>query len=148
MNKKFEILEHTADLKMKVWGNTLPELFKNTMEGMMQILSKKTKFEIKSQIFHPADARRGKKFKIKVESADAAALLIDFLNEVLYQAQVNKEVYVDVEFKKFSEKELEAELFGSPTSEFDEDIKAATYHGAEIKKTPEGVFETTVLFDI
>jgi len=137
--KQFQIMPHTADVKIRAWGKNYPELFKNAMLGMMQILSPlATKFEIKNQ---------KSKIKIKVESQNINSLLIDFLNEVLYQTQVNREIYTNIKFLEFSKNKLVAQLLGSRRAKFSKDIKAVTYHGEGIKKTAEG-FKVIVLFDI
>ncbi len=47
--KKFEILEHPAELRLRIYGKTIEELFINATEAMAQILSLATKFEIKNQ---------------------------------------------------------------------------------------------------
>ena len=107
------------------------------MTGMMEVLKPKIKSP-KSKI----------KSKIAVESIDLDSLLVDFLNEVLYLSQVNKEVYNDIKFRKFTDKRLEGELTGNKIELFGEDIKAVTYHGLEIKKNKQGLWEVTVLFDI
>jgi len=65
-----------------------------------------------------------------------------------YISQVNQEVYNDVKFSKFSDKELEGELIGNEVESFGEDIKAVTYHGLEIKRNKKGLWEGIVLFDI
>ena len=74
-------------------------------------------------------------------------LLIDFLNEALSLSQIHKEAYMVVRFSSFSETELEGELEGKPAV-FGEDIKAVTYHGAEIIKSNSGDYEIIILFDI
>jgi SHS2 domain-containing protein len=140
VDQKFQILPHIADIKIRAWGKNHQELFLNAMKGMMQILS----FQIKKS---ERKAEKSGKRKITIESFDVNSLLIDFLNEVLYQAQVNREIYDEIKFLNFSEINLKAELFGHPITEFNKDIKAVTYHGKGIKKNPTG-FETTILLDI
>lgn len=148
--KNYKILEHTADIKVKALGKTKEELFLNAMKGMTAVL--------RPQVQSPKSKVQN---KIKVESLDLNSLLVDFLNEVLYQGQVNKEAYNDIKFSKFSDKELEGELFGNKIELFGEDIKAATYHELEITpprvdsrprgeagKNKKGLWEGTVLFDI
>ena len=135
----YQQLEHPTDIRLRVWGRNLVELFQDALLGMMQIL--------KSQILNLKSQKLSER-KIVVQSNDQTALLIDFLNEVLYQSQVNREIYTKIEFDKLTEKELQARLFGHGIAKFDEDIKAVTYHQAEIKKTPEGNYETIILFDI
>ena len=134
--KKFETLEHKADLKIRVFGKTKEELFLNMLLGMdaglrSELQTQKTKIR-----------------KIKIKSPDSAALLVDFLSEALYLTQINKEIYDNVKFVKFTDTEIEAELSGQEVERFGEDIKAVTYHGLEIKKTEGGKWEATVLFDI
>ena len=134
--KKYEILEHKADLMIRAFGRTKEELFLNMLLGMdaglrSELQTQKTKIR-----------------KIKIKSPDSAALLVDFLSEALYLTQINKEIYDNVKFVKFTDTEIEAELSGQEVERFGEDIKAVTYHGLEIKKTEGGKWEATVLFDI
>ncbi len=134
--KKFEILEHTADLKIKVFGRTKEELFSNALLAM-------------SDAFRPEIKVHKKKTRdIRVESPDLGALLVDFLSEVLYLTQVNKEIYTDIKFKKFLNTHLEGNLFGQKVERFGEDIKAVTYHGLDIHQKKNGIWEATILFDI
>ena len=75
-------------------------------------------------------------------------MLVDFLNEVLYDAYANKAVFQAVEFEVFEKNKLKGKIFGYKVKKgFDKDIKAVTYHGAEIKKT-DGNFEVILIFDI
>jgi len=136
MDKKYEILEHKADLKIKAFGKTKEELFKNMLLGMV----KSQKPEIK-------DKEKTKR-EIKIKSVDLATLLVDFLNEILYLNQVNKEIYFKVKFEKFTNNEIKAELTGQRVKRFGEDIKAATYHNLEIKQNKNKNWEGIVLFDI
>ena len=144
--KKYEILEHKADLKIRAYGKTKKELFLNMLLGMTSALRAEIKIK-----------------KIKIKSPDLPALLVDFLSEVLYLIQVNKEIYSEAKFVKFTDTELEAELIGQKVERFGEDIKAVTYHGLEVHQRPErsedgrrknilrskdGIWEATVLFDI
>lgn len=135
----YEVIGHTADIRLKVWGLTEEELFRDALLGMMHI--------IKMQNSKGKNQNLSKR-TIKIEAEDQTALLVDFLNEALYQSHTNKEVYNEVKFNQLIDKNLEAELIGFPVRGFEEDIKAVTYHEAEIKKRPDGQFETTLIFDI
>lgn len=134
--KKFEILEHKADLKIRVFGRTKEDLFKNAVLAMTSGLRPK----IKNQ--------RAKIKNIKIESTNLETLLVDFLSEVLYLTQVNKEVYNNVAFLQFADSALEAELQGEKIERFSEDIKAVTYHGLELRQTENGIWQATILFDV
>jgi SHS2 domain-containing protein len=135
--KKFEILEHTADLKIKVFGKTKEELFENAMVGMFE--AAKYEKEIKNQ---------KSKVKIKIKSIDLPSLLVDFLSEVLYLVETEKLVFEKVEFKKFTENEIEAILFGKPLKRMGVHIKGVTYHDLEVRAKKDGSWQATILFDI
>ncbi|PJE57483.1 MAG: hypothetical protein COU82_01740 [Candidatus Portnoybacteria bacterium CG10_big_fil_rev_8_21_14_0_10_38_18] len=136
MDKGYKILEHPSDVRVQASGDSKEELFLNAMKGMVAVLRPKMK-----------DKKEKIKNKIKVKSVDINALLVDFLSEVLYLSHVNKEIYTDVKFSRFSDKELAGELFGNKVESFGEDIKAVTYHDLKIEKK-DGLYEATILFDI
>jgi SHS2 domain-containing protein len=140
MDKEYKILDHPSDVKVQAFGKTKEELFLNAMKGMSAVLRPKIK-------------NQKSKIKIKVKSVDLNALLVDFLSEILYQIQTNKEVYNDIKFKRLGPSTssgqtiLEGELFGSKVESFGEDIKAVTYHDLRIENK-NGLYEATILFDI
>ena len=142
--RKYKFLPHTADVRMKVEADSIPELFVGAMEGMARIL-KSSKFKVES-----SKLRKG----IKISAQGVTPLLIDFLSAVLTQSQIEKAVFYEAQFEKLNpstssgQAELEAETIGAKVDGFDEDIKAVTYHGAEVAKNKEGNYEVTVLFDI
>lgn len=132
-----EILSHTADVRLKAEGSSREELFRAALEGMADIQNARiTK--------HESRIRKD----IKIQASDQTALLIDFLSEALTQSQIEKAVFDEVVFSKLTSGELEAEISGERAEGFEEDIKAVTYHGAEIKKNDKDNYEVTVLFDI
>jgi len=134
--KKFEILEHKADLKIRAFGKTKEELFLNMLLGTTE--SQKPEIQKKQKI----------KREIKIKSLGLETLLVDFLSEILYLSQTNKEIYQDMQFKKFTDTEIEGELIGQKVERFGEDIKAVTYHGLNIRQKKDSSWEATVLFDI
>ena len=134
--KKYEILEHKADLKIRTFGKDKKELFSN----MLLAMAESQKPEIKG--------KQKNKRQIKIKSLDLAALLVDYLSEALYLSQVNKEIYFDINFKKFSNTEIEGELIGQKVARFGEDIKAVTYHSLDIHQKKDKTWEATILFDI
>ena len=132
---KYEILEHKADLKIKVFGKDKRELFKNALIGMFEV----AKYE----------GENGKiKRKLKISSLDLSSLLVDFLGEVLYFSEVKKEVYDSIEFLAFDDKNIEGILIGKKLKRMGIYVKAVTYHDLDIHQREDGLLEATVLFDI
>jgi len=122
--KKYEILEHKADLKIKAFGKDKKELFSNAMIGMFE----SAKYE-----------SQGKEIKreIKVSSIDLPSLLVDFLSEILYLSEVNQEVYQKIQFRKFTDKNINGILIGKKLKRIGVVIKGVTYHDLDIHQKPE-----------
>jgi len=132
--EKFEILEHKADIKIMFFGKTKEEVFKNSLLGIKIILNPK---------FNNKRVLR----QIKIKSIDLSALLIDFLNEIIFMSQKNKEFYNSFEIKKLSDDYIEGILEGKKIERFNEDIKAATYHKSSFVSKND-IWEAVVIFDI
>lgn len=137
--KKYKILEHTADLEIRAWGRDLKELFCNMAKGMFHSISPES---IRNKI-----PKSEKKEKISLSSPDKEALLVDWLNELLYLYNINRKIYLSFKITKLTCKELEAEVFGVRPEEEELLIKAATYHNLKIIKK-DGKWQATVIFDI
>ena len=133
--KKFEILEHTADLRIRAFGKDKKQVFENLMLGMQASL-------------RPKIISRRVKTKIEIKSEDLEFLLVDFLSEINYLNEVNNEIYQKIIFDKFLDTELEAELFGKRAVRFGLQIKGVTFHNLDIHQSQNGSWQATILFDI
>ena len=136
MNDKFQILEHTADLRIKVWGKDLPNLFKNAAEGMF-FATTGTEPE------KPTGTVR----KIKVSGVDDESLLVNFLNELLYLSDIHNERFQIQKLNFTKDAKLEGQLKSYPLSTLDFEIKGVTYHELKIQKIG-NIYEATIVFDI
>lgn len=132
----YEILPHTADLRVRACGPSLPDLFRNALRGMGSVLQP-------DALVERPDARR----PVSITASDTSALLVDFLSEALALAHIHREVYVDAQFDELSPRSVRAVLCGVGVSSFAEDVKAVTYHAAEILPTEHG-HEITIVYDI
>ena len=136
MTYKFET--HTADIRLRVEAKTLEELFRDALNGMMEF--------IKPEGF--IESKKPNVRKILIDSYDQTTLLIDFLSDVLLNAHTHKEIYTSLKILKLTQNHFEAVIKGSKINEFSEDIKAVTYHEADVKKNDKGNWETVIIFDI
>ena len=93
--------------------------------------------------FVAPDAER----RIVVTAPDTTQLLIDFLAEALALAHIHREVYVDARFEELTAETVSAVVRGVAMAGFAEDVKAVTYHGAEVQRTDHG-YEVTIVYDI
>ena len=131
----FELIHHTADVRLRVTADTLENLFRDAVRGMYAVMRGEG---------GSAAVRR----VIAVdESADTTSLLVDFLNEVLNRAQIGREIFEEIRFTRFEALSLTAELTGTAPAEFEEDVKAVTYHEADVRHE-NGGWTTMLVFDL
>ncbi len=134
----FELLEHTADLKIRVIGKDLPELFINAGLAIAAQQNPQVKDQpLKKPIWE----------SVEIKSADQKSLLIDWLNEILSRSDLNDKVYVSFRIKELSETRLRARIAGRKVSQKQIDIKAATYHDLEIRQV-NSHWQAIIVFDI
>lgn len=136
---------------MEVFGKTLKELFMNAAEALGDILSSQVKSKKVLPAGRQVKVKSELKEKIKVKSVNLHILLVDFLNEILAKSQINKRVF-KVKGLRLKENSLEAELISQKVEEFDEDVKAVTYHEVDIRQTTndkrQKIWQTKLVFDI
>jgi len=134
----YEFLQHTADVRLKVIGNSLEDVFSDALQGLMELV--KPGLDVASCPIV--------KHNLQIESPDRTALLIDFLSEVLFFSHTHNAIYTKVVFSKLTETEIHADIEGVEVDGFEEDVKAVTYHEANLRTNEEGKWETMVIFDI
>jgi SHS2 domain-containing protein len=140
--KKFEILEHTADIGIIAYGKTKRGIFINAAKGMFKIISGGNK-TLKENFYD----------KIKLEADNLEGLLFAWLNELLYISETKLVILNKFEIKELSDYQIKAEVEGMkinpPSIKIEKEIKAVTYHRLEIKKDKEsGLWRAQVIFDI
>lgn len=145
--KDFELIPHTADLQIKVYGKTKKELFKNALIGMFQSIHPKNS-ECKYENTRIICSQLAIEHTIELDAPDQELLLVDFLSEALYLSDVNNEAYLDAEISELTETRIKAKIKGIKITGFEVvEIKAVTFHGLKIENI-DGIWQTDVVFDI
>ncbi len=137
--KSYTISPHIADVRLKIKGKTIEEIFVNALEGMNRILNKNYEKYLNEHAIVK---------EITISSFDTTALLIDFLSEILTLSHINKAIFHTVSFLELSPNTLHARLIGGKIKYFKKDIKAVSYHEADIRQNEKGEYETTIVLDI
>ena len=132
---RFEEVEHTADLALKVHGHSLKEVFINAACGLFSLMA-----DLES--LSPSVSRQ-----VYLEAPDRESLLVDWLNELLYLHEVEEEIYTRFEIEALSPTALSAIIWGAKMRASKLTVKAATFHNLEISETEDG-YLTTVVFDV
>ena len=140
--KNYELIEHTADIGIKVRGETLKELFKNTALAMFEIMA-----EQRSKV--KGKRSKVKKIVIRQKADDLEELFINWLNELLSLSATKEKIFCDFQFKKLDGHNLEAIVAGCDIKDYkiNTEIKAATYHQLKLEETPSG-WQAEVIFDV
>ena len=131
----FEEIEHTADRAFRVQGRNFAELLENAARAMSSV-------DPLGPSGEPSAVRT-----IEVEGIDREALLVNWLNEILYLEQTLGEVYDRFQILESSNRHLRARLDGRQSGGWVTHIKAATFHDLTIKQTSDGL-EATIVFDV
>ena len=137
--KKYELIDHTADIAVKAYGDTLENSFENAAKAMFDIITDSSEVENTGQ------------YDIKLKADDLEQLLVDWLSELLYLHSANNLVFgfFKVELDK-KNNELTGRVFGEKLNmskhKIGSEIKAVTYHMLEIRKKKP--FHVQILFDI
>jgi SHS2 domain-containing protein len=138
MDKKFEILDHTADTGIIAYGDDMKEAFENAALGMFSLITDLTSIE--------NDQTR----KIDINSTDRDGLLVSWLNELIYLFDVENIIFSKFDIIHLDENALSAIVYGEKVDlsrhEIRTGIKAATYHMLKIDKN--SLFRVQVIFDI
>ena len=135
MSKRFEEIEHTADLAIRAYGRDVRELFANAAHGMFALMAEPSLEE-------PARER-----EVSLEAPDYEGLLVDWLNELIYLHEVEGETYYQFAFETLLPAKLKARVTGGSTKSKTKAIKAATFHELEVIQTNKG-YEATIVFDV
>lgn len=137
--KKFEIFPHTADIGIRVYGETLKELFENAGEGTLFLMREDSEIEIKEEI------------PFELEASFTELLLNKFLNEFIYLFDSKFFIIKNFEIDEFNENYIKGKFFGET---FDDEkhkikyaIKACTLEDMVIEKV-DNLYKVDIIFDI
>lgn len=126
-------VEHTGEVELQLQAPDLPALFAEAGLALAELLAGT-----------PPPASSAPEHVV-VHAPDREALLAEWLNELIYRAEVHKRVYVDFDFTRLGDQELVASVRGGEPEALRTAVKAATLHRLAIRETPGGVRATLVL---
>jgi len=139
--EKYENLEHTADLKIRAYGQTLEEVFSNMALGMFE------------NIIEPEAILNDQpvEIEIKVKNNELLELLVDFLNQLIYLSDINNVIYNQYDLVIFEKDKYwiaEGVARGYEIKGFSKEIKAATYNELKLEEDQAGNWVAEVVFDV
>lgn len=130
----YQEIEHTADIALRVWAPSIPELLAQAAKGMFALCGVQSKKQ----------SRRQRTFQISF--SDYENLLVNFLSELLYYVERDKLVLDRFQITLHNH-QLKVIATGYPIQSIQKMIKAVTYHQLEVKTTEDG-FTAQIVFDV
>jgi len=135
--KRFELIEHTADMGLAAYGKDLAEAFANAAYGMFSIIAELDNVrEIESR-------------RIEIKEDDGESVLFEWLNTLLYYFDVETLIFKRFNIIEFGEGNLKAECYGEKYDpnrhHLKTGIKSATYYMLEVDRERNRV---QVIFDV
>lgn len=137
--EKFRYIDHTGDLGVEVFGDSLSRLFQNAGEAFADIMT-------------DSRAIRGRELKAVFLKADRVEdLLVHWFNEFIFFFETESLLFSGFEIESIDESHIEAKIQGEPYDEnrhtIKTTVKSATYHQLEVVRQ-ENVWKATVIFDL
>lgn len=140
--KNYKLLDHTADVRVEVWGKTRKELFSNAVEAMFDVM---VDLPCNEKI-KPLEEK-----KVTITGNNLEDTLINFLRETLYLFNGQGWLVRDCKLLELTSKSIIVRLQGEPynrqKNQMKTEIKAVTYHGLMISKANKS-WQAKVVFDV
>ena len=137
----YEIIDHTADVGIRVEGSSLEELFQAAAEATFDLVVESRRSYIPSI-----------EVPISIEAPDLDQLMVRWLQELLFIFDTRRLVLSKFYIDDIDATHLEGVAVGmkydSTRHNQKLDIKAVTYHKLKVERTGEGRFRAEVIFDI
>ncbi|HZT07511.1 MAG TPA: archease [Chloroflexota bacterium] len=140
----YAVLEHTADVGLRVWGTTPAEAFGQAARGMLAIIVGPDASILRAS--RPVETR-----EVRIDGVDLVDLLVSWLSELLVLLDADGFLPIDPRIDVCGPTELHAWVSGYQLAENEWPgglmIKAVTYHQARVDVRDDRV-EAQVIFDI
>ena len=126
MGKKFEVIDHTADIGIAAYGADLKETFANAACAL---------FSLMVDLDDVGDCLR-REASVTADNRDD--LLVEWLNELIYIFDVDNVLFKRFEVTSLTDTSLTADCYGEKVDpqrhRIKRGVKAATYHMLELEE--------------
>ncbi len=133
---RHSLAAHTGEVELHLEAATLGELFGEAARALAEIMG--------GPLVPSGD---GSYQEVSIGSPDRDALLVDWLNELIFLSERDKRIFGEVRIEQISERALRASVRGREVEEVKLHVKAATFHGLDISEGPQG-FAANIVLDV
>ena len=135
----YALIDHTADVGIKVFADHPRELFATAAHAMFDIVTDLSRVEERQ--------RR----KVRIQGADWPDLMVNWLRELLFLWSARQMLFKTCRMIKLSEHGLEADVgydtYSPARHIVKEELKAVTYHQIQVRQAEQG-WEAQIIFDV
>lgn len=139
MEREFEVIDHTADIGITAYGADLKQVFANAARGLFSLITELDTIKEKEQ------------GDIEVTAHDREALLVAWLNELIYMVDAKEMLFHRFELITLTDTELKAKGYGENIDlarhHLKRGVKAVTYHMLKITQEANN-WRAQVIFDV
>ena len=139
MQSHYTLLDHTADLRIRISGTDPADLFKNAGLALFDLITMPDRLEPKEVI------------EVAVTGDDPADLMVNYLRELLYLWTGNEKLVKLIDIVDISDTTVSARVstdrYQPEHHEILHEIKAVTYHQIDVSRTADG-WQAMVVFDV
>ena len=138
--ESYEYLDHTGDLGVHAYGDTLSALFTNAARAMLEAMVASDSVDAVKQI------------PIEVTAESLEDLMVAWLDEHIFKHEVEEICFQRVEILQMTNTKLSAIGYGEPPDLKKHlvytEIKSVTYHQLIVEQRPDGSWFAQVIFDL
>jgi SHS2 domain-containing protein len=127
--------EHPGELRLHLHAPTLPELFAEAGRALAVLACGD----------QPPPRPEGEAQPMCLRSHDQAALLVDWMNELIAHARSEEKVFSEFSFARLTDRDLDARIRGAPAPGAQSPVQAATLRDLKLVETGDGACATVVL---
>ena len=138
-NGFYELIDHTADFGLRIFGTDASDLFKNAAVAMTDLI-------VDADLLQSTHT-----CSLRISGDDWADLMVNWLRELLYLWTVKEKLVHSVAIESIRENEIVATVryafFAPRRHVLKNEIKAVTYHQIQVVDTGNG-WQAQVIFDV
>jgi SHS2 domain-containing protein len=135
----FRSFPHTADAGFKLWGETVGDVFIQGAQALISLMTDRRRVRARQEL------------AVELEALDQEALLVEWLNHLLYLFDTKSFLARKIEIREITTTRLEARLVGEELDlqrhTVKTGVKAATYYHLAISRQ-DGGWKATIIFDL
>jgi SHS2 domain-containing protein len=134
MSSRHEFIPHVAEVAWRLTADTVPELYEEACVALGRML-----------VAEAGDDGPAEERVLTFAAADAEALLVDLLNELIFLAETARWAPRAARVEHWEAGQLTIRVIGARLRHLPSRIKSATHHGLRLTTTPRGAAAEVIL---